>query len=375
MAFARAPHARAAALAAALVASAGCAGAKARPEAPPAAARDAFEVPGHGALELAVPQGWTVKVEPSKDPPARRTIRLTGPGGAYVALLSPFWNPGEPESAESRVDAVRLYAELARRGALAGSVEGEVPLEELVGDGVHGFWFAVTDRELAGRSPGAGEWRHLLQGVASVGPLVLAFTLLDDAPGPQREQLLDVVRGARYVEGAADRGGDDDEDEGPEADPGASTVPLGVEVPGKPWSVLVDLPGFQMFKPRTAGGVETLVVGHDPERGIVASVIVRAAQGARGAAACRDADLARLRAAHPDLADLRTSGAGGAGAARASYTLPELGGKPVPQLHGHAWLYREDVCANVHGSKAEPGPDDAAALEAILASVRYGEQL
>ncbi len=370
----RAPHACAAALAAVLAASAGCAGAKARPGATPVPERSAFEVQGHGALEIEVPPGWTASVEKG-EPPAPRTIRLAGPGGAFVALLSPFWNPGEPENADSRADSAQLFAEIARRGALAGSVEREIPLEELVGDGVRGFWFAATDRELSGRAPGPGEWRHLLQGAAAVGPLVVAFTLLDNAPGPQREQFLALVRGARHVGAEGGEESDEDGGEGPEEDPEATTVPLRVEVRGKPWTVLVDLPGFRMFKPRTVDdAVDALVVGHDPERGIVASVILRGAQGARDAAGCRDADLARIRAAHPEIADLRLSAAAGA-AARALYTMPEVGGKPVPQLHGHAWLYREDVCANVHVSKAAPEPEDAAALGAILASVRYGADL
>jgi hypothetical protein len=372
------------AYAAAVLAAAGCAAAKPRPPPPRPRppARSAFDVPGHGTLELAVPPGWTARLDEG-DPSAPRTIRLGAPGADFVAYLAPFWNPGEPEDPAARADGAQLLAELARRGALAGSVEREIPLEELVGDGVHGFWFAATDRELAGKEPAAGEYRHLLQGAAAVGPLVVAFTLLDNGPGPQRAALLALVRGARYVAGAAalggEKGGEDadgaaDADGGPEPDPGVATLPLRVEVRGRPWTVLVDLPGFRMFKPRSSDeGVEALVVGHDPDRGIVASVMLRPADRARDAGGCRDEDLARIRAAHPALAGLRLSGA--AGAARAAYTLPQLDGKPIPQLHGHAWLWRDDVCASVHVSKAAPGQGDAAALERILDSVRYGADL
>lgn len=360
------------------LAAAGCAGAKARP-ASSAPARRSFEVPGHGALDVAIPPGWTARTE-AADPPARTTVRLTGSGGAYVGLLTVFWNPGEPEGAAARADNARLFADLARRGALAGSVERELPLEELAGDGVHGFWFAATDRELEGKEPSAGEWRHLLQGAAAVGPLVVAFTLLDNAPGPQRDELLAVVRGARHVAGPrtdeedAARAGDADEDDGPDEDLEADTVPLRVEVRGRPWTVLVDLPGFRVFAPRSReAGVERVVVGHHPERGMVASVMLRNAEGARDAAACRAADLAKIRTAAAGLSELRLSEA--AGAARALYVVPELAGKPVPQLHGHAWLYRDGVCANVHVSKAEPEPEDAGAVERILATARYGEDL
>ncbi len=370
----RAPRACATVLAAAL-ASAGCAGAKPRPAASRSPDRTAFEVPGHGGLEISLPPGWTATPEAGA-PPAPMRIRLTAPGGAFVAIIAPFWNPGEPEEPTARADNARLLAEIARRAALAGSAEREIPLEELAGEGVRGFWFAASDRDLMGRAAGPGEWRFLLQGVAAVGPLVVVFDLLDDAPGPQREQLLAVVRGARHLAAGEDdeAGGDAGAEDGPEPDPGAATVPLRVDVRGRPWSVLVDLPGFRMFRPTSPQtGVDALVVGHDPERGIVASVIVRGAEAAREAAACRDADLAKLRGAHARLDDLKVSASGDA--ARATYVVPEVGGKPVPQLHGHAWLYRDGVCANVHLSKAGPEPTDAALLERILASVRYGTDL
>ncbi|HEX9052138.1 MAG TPA: hypothetical protein VF841_16525 [Anaeromyxobacter sp.] len=380
----RAQGARATAVAVAVavaLAVGGCAGAKSRRGAPRPAGRTAFEVPGHGGLEISLPPGWTATPEPS-EPTAPRRIRLEAPGAGFVAIVSPFWNPGEPEDPAARADNARLLAEIARRGVLAGSVEQEIPLQELAGEGVRGFWFSATDRELAGRDAGPGEWRHLLQGVAAVGPLVVVFDLLDNAPGPQREQLLALVRGARHVgggetgdaEAGGEAGGDDaGGDEGAE-EPATGTVPLRVEVRGKAWSVLVDLPGFRILRTRSSrDGVETLVVGHHPEQGIVASVIVRSAGRARDAAACREADLANLRAAQATLGELRLGAAGDV--ARATYVVPEVAGKPVRQLNGHAWLYRDDVCANVHLSKAAPEKDDAAALERILASVRYGTDL
>jgi hypothetical protein len=360
------------------LAAAACAGPRAAtlPAPPPVPERRAFEVPGHGALEIAVPEGWTATAEPG-EPPVPMTIRLAPRDGDFVALLTPFWNPGEPEDEPARADTAQLFAEIARRNALGGSVEREIALEELVGDGVHGFWFGATDRALVGKEKGPGEWRHVLQGAAAVGPLVVAFTLLDDAPGPQRDRFLQVVRGARHVPGGGGESGEEGDDEAgddSEVDPDAPTVPLRVEVRGKPWTVLVDLPGFRMFKPRAAeGGVETLVVGHDPDTGLVASVILRRAEGARDAASCREVDLGKIRAAHPDVADVRPSESDGV--ARATYVQPELDGRKVPQLHGHAWLFRDDVCANVHVSKAGPEPDDAEALERILASVRYGADL
>ncbi len=352
-------------LAAALLA--GCAGARGG-KAPPAEDRRAFDVPGHGALEVSVPPGWTAEAT-AGEPPAPVTVRLAGPGDGFVALLTPFWNTSEPEDEPAHADTAQLLAELARRSALPGAAEREIPLEEVVGDGVHGFWFAATDRALVGKEPGPGEWRHLVQGAAAVGPLIVAFTLLDNGPGPQRSRLLEVVRGARHVAG----GRTAEPRPAMEFDPDVSTVPLRVLVAGKSWTVLVDLPGFRMFRPRPSeDGEGTAVLGQSPQAGIVASVIVRPAGGARDAKGCREADLAKLRKAVP-LVELRTATIDAA--ARAAYAVDDVRGKPHRQTHAHAWLFREDVCVNVHVSKIEPEPGDADRMERILDGVRFGEEL
>jgi hypothetical protein len=362
-------------LAALLVLLAGCAGARAprsgEAPAPPQPPEDrrAFAIAGGGALELALPPGWSAE-EAGAGPAAPTTIRLEAPGAAFVALLTAFRSPGDGADHGGAAATAQLFAELARRNALAGSVEQEIPLEELVGDGVRGFWFSATDRELAGREPGPDEWRHVLQGAAAVGPVVLAFALLDDAPGPHRGELLELVRGARHLPDGerADPG----PDHGRELDRGARTVPLRIAVPGKAWTILVDLPGFLMFRQRaTEEGV--LVVGQHPEEGLVASVLVRAARGADDASTCRAADLGKIRAALPELADLRLATAHGA--ARAAYAVPRLRGLRLREEHAHAWVLREGVCANLHVFTTEPGPGYEDRIERILASIRFGEEL
>lgn len=354
--------------AAALAAVAACATSHGgKPAQRHAAAGDhhAFAIPGHGVLDIPIPKGWTVEEapeEPSKPP----TLRLERPNGGFVALLTPFFNPGDDAPAQG--DSARLFAELARRNALGGAAEGDIPLVPLEGQGVHGFFFEATDRALVGKDTGPEEWRHVMQGAAEVGTVVLAFTLLDNADGPHREALLDVVRGARHVEDAAEEGSAEMED-----DPGARTVPLRVEISGKPWAVLVDLPGFRMFKPRRSDdGTGVLVLGQEPRSGVVASVILRPAAGATDAAGCRDADLPRIRDA-AELLDLEVSASGAA--ARASYAISAPGAPEILQQHGHAWLERDGICANVHVSKMAPAPADADVMERILSSARFGEDL
>lgn len=367
------PLARRRIAALAVLALAACAGSRTLGSAGPKVrieGRRVFSVPGHGALEIAVPPGWRAEASnDADDPSAPATIRLERPGTSFLALLTPFFDPAEDDEAR-RGDTARLFAELARRNALAESAERELPLHELAGDGVHGFWFGATDRKLVGKEPGPEEWRHVMQGAVAVGPLVVAFTLLDNTPGPQREELLEVVRGARHLRPAEEEGAAG----GMVPDPDARTVPLEVEVRGRPWSVLVDLPGFRMFRPRRAEeGVGALVFGQHPASGVVVSVILRAAGDAPDAAGCREADLGRIREAVPGLAELRLGDAGAA--ARASYAITPSEAGALRQEHGHAWLQRDGVCASVHVSKMAPAPADAELLERILASVRFGERI
>jgi hypothetical protein len=357
-----------------LAVAAGCALACARgqhvPSAPPSGPKEhVVELPGHGGLAFDLPSGWEVR--PGEPQEERRTVELGPEDRRFVALLTVFPNRPEAPGADP-LDTARLFAELARRSAVPGAVEGEVPLIELAGPAARGYWFEATDASLEGKAAGADEYRHLVQGAAVVGDLLLAFTLLDNAPGPQRQALLELVRGARPV-GAAAGGG-----EAPGGlagalvpDPQAETVPYVARDAAGKVSVLVDLAGFRMFQPQAnADGSATAVVGEDPQGGVVVSIILRAVSGV-DAAGCRGRDLADLRKAVPGLTGIATEEV--RGQARLRYEVPAGQGAPARQLHAHAFLARDGVCVNLHLSKANPGPEDAARLSRILDSLRFGE--
>jgi hypothetical protein len=360
-------------LAAAVAALAACASARTAapkrsgPDLAPGWTRRSFDVRDRGRIVLGIPPGWKVS-EAEQGEAEMPAIRLESPGATFSALLTPLWNPGEPGPADARAETAQLFAEIGRRKALAGSVERDIRLEELSGADVKGFWFTATDGDLAGREPGPDEWRHILQGAAALGPVILAFTLLDNGPGPHRAALLEIVRTARH-----EGGGEADAAAEIEPVPDARTVPLRVAVPGKSWAVLVDLPDFRIGVRKARPGRGALVVGIQPGTQIVASVALRAAAGAKDAAGCRDADMASLAHARPEIADLRVEQA--QAVARATYTIDVGGDGPVAQANAHAFLHRDGLCANVHVSKAEAGPGDAALIEAILSSVRFGEDL
>jgi len=332
---------------------------------PPRWTRRAFEVPDHGTLVISIPPGWTAS-EGEEGESAVAAIRLAAPGHRFAALLTPLWNPGEPEAAEARADTAQLFADIARRKALDGSLEREIPLAELSGPGVKGFWFTATDRELVGREPGPEEWRSILQGAAAVGPVLLAFTLLDDGPGPQRSLFLELVRTARHEA----RDGDERDALGElEPVPGGLTVPLRIAWPGKTWSVLVDLPGFEVGARKADEGRGPFVVGLHPATGIAASVTLAPSAASKDAEGCRDEALAVIAGHVPNLANVHHEGA------RVTYTIVGAAGEGVVETHAHAFLHRDGLCANAHASKMAPAPEDAARIEAILSSFRFGEDL
>lgn len=359
------PPARLGALALA-AALAGCAGAKPRPApAAPALPERRFEVGDRGAILLRLPAEWAAS-EVESEPGLPPTVRLQPPEGAFLVLLSPLWDPENPE-APARAESAQALTELARRKMGDTAAEKEIALEELSGDGVHGYWFEATDAELVAREPKPGEWRHVVQGAVAVGPLLLVFALLDQQAGPQRQLVLDAVRNARHepARGAGAEGGSP-----------AGTVlrddPLHVEVPGRSWSVLVDLPGFATQPAHTSEhGVVALAA--DTATNAVASVMVRGAGPAGDARGCREDDLARIRAQFRGLEALRTWEADGA--ALAEWVIPEVDGKPLRQLNAHSWLFRDGACVHVHLSTMDHQPDDAERLRRILGTVRFAEAL
>src|SRR5512137_1879677 len=156
----------------------------------PAGVRLAADLGERGVLVFLVPDGWkATSGEAVPGEPA--TVRFEPPAGHHVLVVTPLWGPGdatEPLGPE----AARVLVEAARDRALAGAVEKDLPILPLEPPGLAGWYFASTDRELAepGRPIEPDDYRCAVQGAVVAGPLVLAFTLLDDGDGPQRREAL-----------------------------------------------------------------------------------------------------------------------------------------------------------------------------------------
>jgi hypothetical protein len=146
-----------------------------------------------------------------------------------------------------------------------------------------------------------------------------------------------------------------------------------VAFPGKGWAVAVDLPGFEVepLQVRPDGRLVS-VIGHHEETGVVASLVLTEAGTRRTAAACAEGDWLRLSAFLPEVAG-RAPPSGPR--PRAEYLVRDLRGKRVDQQNLSAWWYRDGVCVHAHVSLMGFEPGDLPALERVLASVRFDEEI
>jgi len=371
---------RIAALLAVALAVAGCAHRGKPPRAAPAPAagvRLAIDVGDHGEVAFLVPNGWkATSGEP--DPPLPGSIRFEPPAGHFLVTVTPLWGPGEAtEPLDSEV--ARLLVEAARDRALAGALEAELPVRELDGPGLPGWYYAVTDRDLveSKRPPGPDEYRCLMQGAVVAGQVVLVFSLLDDGDGPHRAQVLGLVRGATHRPAAVVTSpGPSSEPPGrSHADPATWPVhgpePLELSLPGRSWSLLLDVAGWRVADTMSRlDGSGVTVIGQRGDDGLVLSASLVDAAGRKGAEACRAGDWERIKQVE-GVGETRLDGAGEE-EARAWYTVQ---GEGEPTRHLSAWRYRDGACIHLHLSLPRAAAGAEATLERALGVARYGESL
>jgi hypothetical protein len=350
------------------------------PPAPAPGVRLAVDVGERGEVTFLVPGGWkATSGEP--EPPLPRSVRFEPPLGHVVLVVTPLWGPGEA-SEQLEPDVARVLVEAARDRARQGAVEREVPLMPLEAPGLRGWYFSVTDRELVESMGAAGpdDYRCLLQGAVVAGPLVIAFSLLDDGDGPHREPALSLLRGAEHRPAAAQRpAGRPSEPAGrSHADPSSwglrDVEPLELSLPGKAWSLLLDLAGWNVAEPmHRLDGSGVTVIGRRQEDGLILTASLVDAGGQRGVEACRARDWGRIGTldgvGEPRLEVTSVE-------ARAWYTVSEKAGpRGPPSRHLSSWRYRDGACIHLHLSLPEDEPGVEGRLLRALGAVRYGEAL
>jgi hypothetical protein len=155
------------------------------------AAASRIALPSGDELWLAVPAAWNQKFEApdNKTPPS---VCLTQRQGAtFKVFITPL--SGSPMgSAMADPNKMRAIVTSVSRDALAQSVEMSIPVHELTGADVHGFYFSATDR-----APKPDEWKYLTQGMVNINDAPFAFTILtNDGQETIAKAALELIRTA-----------------------------------------------------------------------------------------------------------------------------------------------------------------------------------
>jgi hypothetical protein len=144
-----------------------------------------------------------------------------------------------------------------------------------------------------------------------------------------------------------------------------------VTFPGKPWALVLDLPGFE-FSDRSArpDGKGISVFGANESTGVIVSIYLEHAAGPGGASACRDYYMSKPKLGRPDRRDVGFSERDNM--AIVEYYGPRVGNAALDnQRHLNAFLSHDDIWIDLHLSKADFKPSDRARFDAILSSVRF----
>jgi hypothetical protein len=155
---------------------------------------NAYELPGHGRLEMSPPAGWKEELtRPPGDLPP--TIEFSPPAGSgFSVQITPLFSPaGDPDY--NRPERIRPLLEAIGRKQLEASVEKEITLRQIKGPAAAGYYFTVTDR-----APKKDEWTYLTAGAAGVGDLLVSFTILTNSlDSGELRQALRMIEACRQV--------------------------------------------------------------------------------------------------------------------------------------------------------------------------------
>ena len=135
----------------------------------------AYDLPGHGRLELSAPAAW--KDDVSRPPgDGAPTIEFSpAEGNSFSIQITPLFSPtADPDF--NRPERIRSLLETIGRKQLESSVETEITLKKIKGPEASGYYFTVTDR-----APKPDEWTYLTEGAVGIGDLLVSFTILTNS--------------------------------------------------------------------------------------------------------------------------------------------------------------------------------------------------
>lgn len=149
-----------------------------------------------GALHLTVPEAWQDShrfVGSMEDSVGLAITYKSAEPEQWEILISAFWNVAEvrQNDPDERKAAVQKIA----AGTLGKVKEQNIKIRPIAADPLLGYMFSVTDTE---KRP--GDFLYLTQGVAQVGQVLIAFSILSNGDHDAIEQqAVRMLRAARHT--------------------------------------------------------------------------------------------------------------------------------------------------------------------------------
>jgi tetratricopeptide (TPR) repeat protein len=142
-------------------------------------------------------------------------------------------------------------------------------------------------------------------------------------------------------------------------------------LPGKSWSLLIDLPNFEQDRIETRpDGKGVMIQASHRDYGVVASVFLESRPDLDSTEACKEDYWSRSARAPLPKSGIKFGAQGSL--ATVHWKLGNEG-DAFQQRHVNAYLYRDGVCADVHLSKFPAAPSDEKAFAAVLDTLRFSD--
>jgi len=146
-----------------------------------------YPVPDHGIISFAVPGSWNGYLnQPPLDLPP--TIKFSQKkGDQFELLLTIFWD-SNPDIDINEPGKIKNLVIESGKEALLSAVEKELNILELRQGEKIGYYFTITDKNLADKEPESGNYKYMSQGIIGMGDLQLIFTFLANKNLPNLKQ-------------------------------------------------------------------------------------------------------------------------------------------------------------------------------------------
>lgn len=160
---------------------------------------EAFNLPGHGRLELFPVGEWEIRGEDQGE--FKIQLKPKSPranAGATITVTA-----GGPDAYPTSSKLARKVAETGRRIAESGQfMESTAPVKPFYSKQGFGYYFTFTDPNLVGKAPVPGDYKQVTMGMIRLAPGVMVEVQLlsDGEKTGEFQQLLGMIEGLELRE-------------------------------------------------------------------------------------------------------------------------------------------------------------------------------